>query len=159
MIRPFQFETARYGEVSSLGDSQYDHPFLWGSKRTGPDLARECGKYPNSWHFKHFNNPRDISPGSNMPPYAHFSDGRVDLSRTADKLHAMKSIGVPYTDNEIASASNDAQAQGAMIAKDLATEGIIVAPDSDMVAMIAYVQSLGRKPESSKSVAPVAAAP
>ncbi len=146
MIRPFAFETARYGEVSSLGDSQYDHPFQWGSKRTGPDLAREGGKYPDLWHYKHFSDPRDVSPGSNMPPYAHFARSRVDLGRTAQKLHAMRVIGVPYTDAEISGAAADARTQGAEIAKALAAEGVTVPPDSEMVAIIAYVQSIGRKP-------------
>ncbi len=160
MIRPFAFEKARYAptsEVSTLGDSQYDHPFLWGSKRTGPDLAREGGKYPDAWHYKHFTDPRDISPGSNMPPYAHFAQGRVDFSRTADKLAAMKAIGVPYTDAEIANAPELARAQGVEIAKKLDSDGIKVAPDSDMVAIIAYVQSVGKTPAPTQDGAPVAA--
>jgi cytochrome c oxidase cbb3-type subunit I/II len=160
MIRPFTFETARYGEVSSLGDSQYDHPFQWGSKRTGPDLAREGGKYPDLWHYKHFADPRDVSPGSNMPPYAHFARGKVDLKVTAKKLHAMRAIGVPYTAAEVSGAAADARAQGAEIARALATEGVTVAPDSEMVAIIAYVQSIGRKPAAgAEGTNPVAATP
>jgi len=160
MIRPFAFETARYGEVSSLGDSQYDHPFLWGSKRTGPDLAREGGKYPNLWHYKHFFEPRDVSPGSNMPPYSHFVTGTVDFNKTADKMHAMKTVGVPYTDAEIAGSAKDALAQGTQMAADLASEGVHVAPNSDMVAIVAYVQSIGKKPVNEPaSGAPLAAKP
>jgi cytochrome c oxidase cbb3-type subunit I/II len=159
MIRPFSFETARYGEVSSLGDSQYDHPFLWGSKRTGPDLAREGGKYPNLWHYKHFVDPRDVSPGSNMPPYAHLAEYKIRFSRTAEKMHAMKTIGVPYTELEIAHAAADARAQGQEIARDLSTEGVRVDVDSQMVALIAYVQTIGKKPEAGKEGGPVAARP
>jgi cytochrome c oxidase cbb3-type subunit I/II len=147
MIRPFRFEQQRYGEPSTMADSQFDHPFQWGSKRTGPDLAREGGKYPNLWHYRHLLDPREVSPGSNMPPYAHLAKGEVDLSRTADKLHAMKSIGVPYGDAEVARAAEDAKAQGAEIAADLASTGATVAPDSDLVALIAYLQRLGVKPE------------
>jgi cytochrome c oxidase cbb3-type subunit I/II len=159
MIRPFAFETARYGEVSSLGDSQYDHPFQWGSKRTGPDLAREGGKYPNLWHYKHFVNPRDVSPGSNMPPYAHFTEIAVALSKTADKMHAMQVIGVPYTAAEVAGAEKDARAQAREIVKDLESEGVKVAPNSEMVAVIAYIQSIGRKPETAPAGPAVAVSP
>ena len=160
MIRPFAFETARYGDVSSLGDSQYDHPFQWGSKRTGPDLAREGGKYPDLWHYKHFADPRDVSPGSNMPPYAHLATGKVDLRGTRQKLHAMRVIGVPYTDAQISGGVADARVQGAEIARGLATEGVTVAPDSQMVAIIAYVQSIGRKPAATGGgMSPVAATP
>ncbi|HEY2518252.1 MAG TPA: cytochrome-c oxidase, cbb3-type subunit I [Polyangiaceae bacterium] len=146
MIRPFRFEQQRYGEPSTMADSQFDHPFQWGSKRTGPDLAREGAKYPNLWHYRHLLDPREVSPGSNMPPYAHLKDGRVDLSRTADKLHAMKSIGVPYTDAEIAGGADDARTQGGEIARDLETSGAPAASDSDLVALIAYLQRLGVKP-------------
>jgi len=132
---------------------------LWGSKRTGPDLAREGGKYPNLWHYKHFANPRDVSPGSNMPPYAHFANIRVKFARTAEKMHAMQRIGVPYKDAEIAAAAADARAQAEAIAKDLASEGVRVAPDSEMVAVIAYVQSIGKKPEPPAGWAPIAAQP
>ncbi len=146
MIRPFRFEQQRYGEPSTMADSQYDHPFQWGSKRTGPDLAREGGKYPHLWHYRHLLDPRSISPGSNMPPYAALADARVDLARTKEKLHAMKSIGVPYDDAQIADAERDARAHGAEIAASLATDGANVAPDSDMVALIAFLQRLGVKP-------------
>jgi cytochrome c oxidase cbb3-type subunit I/II len=149
MIRPFRFEQQRYGEPSTMADSQFDHPFQWGSKRTGPDLAREGGKYPNLWHYRHLIDPRSVSPGSNMPPYAALAEGRVDLARTADKLHAMKSIGVPYADPDIEGAADDARAQGDQIAADLASAGAEgAAPDSDMVALIAFLQRLGKAPEA-----------
>ncbi len=146
MIRPFRWETQRYGAPSTMADSQFDHPFQWGSKRTGPDLAREGSKYPNLWHYRHLLDPREVSPGSNMPPYAFLADGHVDLTRTVDKLHAMKTLGVPYTDEQIAHGVDDAHAQAAEIAADLATSGANVANDSDLVALVAYLQRLGVKP-------------
>ncbi len=145
MIRPFRFETQRYGEASTMSDSQFDHPFQWGSKRTGPDLAREGGKYPNIWHYQHLTDPRSVSAGSNMPPYAFLATDHVNFARTPNKLHAMKSIGVPYTDGDIAHASDAARAQGGVVANDLHdTSGVDVAPDSEMVALVAYLQCLGK---------------
>jgi len=146
MIRPFRWEQQRYGEPSTLAESQFDHPFQWGSKRTGPDLARVGTKYPNLWHYRHLLDPREVSPGSNMPPYSFLASGHVDYTRTIDKLHAMKTLGVPYTDDEIARGTDDAKAQAALIAADLATSGANVPADSDMVALIAYLQRLGVKP-------------
>jgi cytochrome c oxidase cbb3-type subunit I/II len=150
MIRPFRFEEQRYGEPSKMSDSQFDHPFQWGSKRTGPDLAREGGKYPNLWHYQHLKDPRSVSVGSNMPPYAFLADQKVDFGRTADKLHAMQSIGVPYKDEDIKLASSDAKVQGKQIAADLHAAGADVAPDSDMVALIAYLQRLGKQPNETR---------
>jgi cytochrome c oxidase cbb3-type subunit I/II len=163
MIRAFSYEAKRYGkdvtDISTMADSQYDHPFLWGSKRTGPDLAREGGLRPDSWHYKHLIDPRQISDGSNMPPYKHFADGRVDLTRTATKLRAMQSIGVPYTQADIDGAEADAKAQGADITKSLAADGVTVDSQSDMVAVIAYLQSIGVKHDAKKTGAPVAQQP
>ena len=163
MIRAFSYEAKRYGkdssDISTMADSQYDHPFLWGSKLTGPDLAREGGLRPDSWHFKHFMDPRQISDGSNMPPYAHFADGRVDLTRTEAKMRAMRTLGVPYTQADIDNAEGDAKAQGADIAKSLAADGVTADPQSDMVAVIAYVQSIGVKHDVKKAGAPVAQQP
>ena len=147
MIRPFRFEQQRYGEPSTMAESQLDHPFQWGSKRTGPDLAREGGKYPNLWHYNHFLDPRSVSSGSNMPPYAFLADSRVDATRTADKMHAMKSIGVPYTDADVSGSQASEKAQGASIALDLEQAGAHVAPDSELVALISYVQRLGQNPK------------
>jgi cytochrome c oxidase cbb3-type subunit I/II len=159
MIRPFRWEQARYGEPSTLGESQYDHPFQWGSKRTGPDLAREGGKYPNLWHAKHFADPRSISPGSNMPPYAFLADSKNDYAGTPAKVQAMKSIGVPYTDNDVRTATAEAKSQAADIGKDLKEAGSDVPVDSDMIALIAYVQRIGvaappPKPGTNVSMAP-----
>jgi cytochrome c oxidase cbb3-type subunit I/II len=149
MIRPFRFEQQRYGEPSTMAESQLDHPFQWGSKRTGPDLAREGGKYPSLWHYRHLLDPRSVSPGSNMPPYSFLAAGTVDLTRTPAKLHAMQAIGVPYTDKEIAHAAEDARTQSATIVADLDAAGAHAAADSELVALIAYLQRLGTKPSES----------
>jgi cytochrome c oxidase cbb3-type subunit I/II len=148
MIRTFDFEAKRYGEPSTMADSYYDHPFQWGSKRTGPDLAREGGKYPNLWHYRHLLDPREVSPGSNMPPFAFLADRTVDLARTPDKLRALRSVGVPYDAKEITTAASDAATQGAQIAKNLQDEGVIGAnPRSEMIALVAYLQRLGKQHE------------
>ena len=159
MIRAMRFETLRYGDASTLADSAFDHPFQWGSKRTGPDLGREGGKYPNLWHYRHLVDPRAITAGSNMPSYAHFATEKVDLARTDEKMSAMRSIGVPYTNADIKGARADAAEQGGAIAKDLFAEGVKVDSDAEMVAVIAYLQRLGKSPPPSKPGGAVAAAP
>ncbi|MBK9263925.1 MAG: cytochrome-c oxidase, cbb3-type subunit I [Polyangiaceae bacterium] len=146
MIRPFRFETSRYGDVSKLDDSRWDHPFQWGSKRTGPDLARLGGKYPNVWHWQHMIDPRSVSAGSNMPSYAHLEHARIDFNGTSDKLRAMRSVGVPYTPDDIAAAPKDAAAQAAEIVADLESQGIAADPASELVAMTAYLQRIGKAP-------------
>jgi cytochrome c oxidase cbb3-type subunit I/II len=151
MIRPMRFETVRYGEPSTLAESVFDHPFQWGSKRTGPDLARVGGKYPNLWHYHHLMDPRAITEGSNMPSYAHFAKEKIDLTRTASKMHALSQVGVPYSDAQMRGAEADAREQGGSISRDLAKEGIRVDPDTQMVAVISYLQRLGKKPESPKA--------
>lgn len=152
MIRPMRFETVRYGDPSTLEESAFDHPFQWGSKRTGPDLAREGGKYPNLWHYRHMVDPRAITPGSNMPPYAHLENERLDLARTGDKMRALSKVGVPYSEAQMAAAESDAREQGRTIAEDLAKEGAHVEPDTQMVAVIAYLQRLGKPPAEKKNV-------
>jgi cytochrome c oxidase cbb3-type subunit I/II len=148
MIRPFAWETARYGAVSTIDDSIFDHPFQWGSKRTGPDLAREGGLRSNVWHYQHMTDPRQITPGSLMPPYAHLSESRIDLDETAAKMRAMRAVGVPYRPEEIATGAEDALSAGRVIASDLETAaGLEAAPDSHMVALISYLQRLGKTPE------------
>jgi len=145
MIRPMSFEAKRYGDRSQLEDSIYDHPFQWGSKRTGPDLARVGGKYPHLWHYMHMRDPRATSPGSNMPPYEFLSAQHVDLARTGDKLAAMRAVGVPYDEAQILGAAASARAQGEGIVADLAAQGVTgVAPDTELVALISYLQSLGK---------------
>ncbi|MEZ0487284.1 cytochrome-c oxidase, cbb3-type subunit I [Fibrella aquatica] len=143
MVRPFRSETERYGEYSKAGEYVYDHPFLWGSKRTGPDLQREGGRYPNSWHYYHMDNPRSMSPGSIMPAYPWLVTQQLDASSTADKLTALRSVGVPYEDVAIASANDDVKKQADEIAANLAKEGIKVQSDREIVALIAYLQRLG----------------
>ncbi len=126
MIRPFRAETLRYGHYSVAGEFVYDHPFQWGSKRTGPDLHRVGGKYSDEWHRIHLNNPRDVVPESNMPAYSWLEKGTVDAAGMATRMKALRSVGVPYTDAEIARAAAD------------------VKDKTDMDALVAYLQSLGR---------------
>ncbi|NID10694.1 cytochrome-c oxidase, cbb3-type subunit I [Fibrivirga algicola] len=143
LVRPFRSETERYGEYSKAGEYVYDHPFLWGSKRTGPDLQREGGRYPNSWHYYHMENPRSMSPGSIMPAYQWLLSQQLDVSSTPGKLAALQSVGVPYQDVDIARANDELKQQADGIAANLAKEGIKVKPDREIVALIAYLQRLG----------------
>jgi cytochrome c oxidase cbb3-type subunit I/II len=144
MIRTFDFEAKRYGEASTMSDSVYDHPFQWGSKRTGPDLAREGGKYPNLWHYRHMIDPRSVSPGSIMPPFPALATTEVDAVHTADKMHALRAVGVPYEEGEIASAEADEATQAAQIVDNLRADGVADAnPKSELVALVAYLQRLG----------------
>jgi cytochrome c oxidase cbb3-type subunit I/II len=144
MIRPFRHETLRYGDYSRLEESIYDHPFQWGSKRTGLDLQREGGKYPHLWHYQHLIDPRSTSPGSPMPSYRWLKAGRIDPAGTANKLAVMRRLGVPYTSAEISSAAQSVRAQGELIRADLETQGVRVDAQSELVALIAYLQRLGR---------------
>lgn len=143
-VRPFRSETERYqGEYSKAGEFVYDHPFLWGSKRTGPDLHRLGGKYPDSWHYHHMIDPRTMSPGSIMPPYPWLAEQDIDLSSTAPKMKALKSLGVPYSDEEISEANNDLSKQAQTISAGLKKDGIALDANKEMIAMIAYLQRLG----------------
>ena len=143
MIRPFRSETERYGEYSKAGEFVYDHPFLWGSKRTGPDLHREGGRYPDSWHYQHMREPTSMSPGSIMPAYEFLIEQKLNTASTKDKLKAMQTLGVPYDDGAIDNAENDLKAQAEAIAKKLAKENVKVEADREIIAMIAYLQRLG----------------
>jgi cytochrome c oxidase cbb3-type subunit I/II len=144
MIRPFRDEVARYGEYSKAGESIYDHPFQWGSKRTGPDLAREGGKYPDSWHFNHMYEPTSMSEGSVMPPYPWLFRKQIDVKETPKKIRAMQKLGVPYPEgyDQVAVADMEKQAEG--IRKNLAGDKIEVKSDREIVALIAYLQRLGK---------------
>jgi len=145
MIRTFTWESARYGAVSEAQDSAFDRPFQWGSRRIGPDLARVGGKYPDIWHYRHMMDPRQISEGSIMPPYAFLEDARIDADGTAAKMRGMRSVGVPYTAEQIGASATAERAQGTVIAANLAEQGQAgVAPDSEMVALIAYLQRIGK---------------
>jgi cytochrome c oxidase cbb3-type subunit I/II len=143
MIRPFRSETERYGEYSKAGEFVYDHPFQWGSKRTGPDLARVGGKYPNSWHYNHMLDPVTMSPGSIMPSYESMTEKALDISSTPAKIRAMQSFGVPYADGYDKIANEDLMKQAIEIAADIEKSGIEVAPNKEVVAIIAYLQRLG----------------
>lgn len=143
MIRPFRSETERYGEYSKAGEYVYDHPFLWGSKRTGPDLMREGGKYPNSWHYFHMRESTSMSPGSIMPNYAWLHENELDISNTQDKMKAMQTLGVPYTAMRISNAPAELKAQAEAIADNLKTEKIDVKADREIIALIAYLQRMG----------------
>jgi len=125
MIRPFLSETLRYGHYSVAGEFVYDHPFQWGSKRTGPDLQRVGGKYSDEWHRIHLNNPRDLVPESNMPAYSWLSKSNIDPDVMAPRMRALRSVGVPYTDAEIEAAAAD------------------VKDKTEQDALIAYLQSMG----------------
>ncbi|MBA1278334.1 cytochrome-c oxidase, cbb3-type subunit II [Stutzerimonas stutzeri] len=125
MIRPFRAETERYGHYSVAGESVYDHPFLWGSKRTGPDLARVGGRYSDDWHRAHLYNPRNVVPESKMPSYPWLVENTLDDRDIAKKMKALRTLGVPYTDEDIASAKDAVKGK------------------TEMDAMVAYLQVLG----------------
>ena len=125
MIRPFRAETLRYGHYSVAGESVYDHPFQWGSKRTGPDLARVGGKYSDEWHRKHLTNPRDLVPESNMPAYPWLEKSLVDAAAMPSHMVALRRVGVPYTDEQIAASVEDVKGK------------------TELEATIAYLQVLG----------------
>jgi len=125
MIRPLRAETERYGHYSLAGESVYDHPFQFGSKRTGPDLARVGGRYSDEWHRIHLVNPRDVVPESNMPGFPWLDERTVDRTVTGEKMRALRAVGVPYTDEQIAAAGDE------------------VAGKTEMQALIAYLQGLG----------------
>lgn len=143
MIRPFRSETERYGEYSKAGEFVYDHPFLWGSKRTGPDLQREGGKYSNSWHFNHLLDPQTMSPGSIMPPYEWLIEQPLDTATTRAKISAMRTLGVPYEPGYENQANSDLQKQAERIAADLKENKVQVKSDREIIAIIAYLQRLG----------------
>jgi cytochrome c oxidase cbb3-type subunit I/II len=144
MIRPFRDETERYGEYSKAGEFVYDHPFLWGSKRTGPDLHRVGAKYPDAWHWKHMLEPRSTSPGSIMPAYPWLYDSKLDTTHTEGKIITLRKLGVPYADGFEREAVQDLKTQADKIAKSLKGTGVKdVQPNMEIVAMIAYLQRLG----------------
>ena len=132
MVRPLRAETERYGHYSLAGESVYDHPFQFGSKRTGPDLARVGGRYSDEWHRVHLNNPRDVVPESNMPAFPWLATSAVDGSLTPKRMRALRRVGVPYSDADIAGAS------------------AAVAGKTEMDALVAYLQSLGVAAQSWK---------
>ena len=144
MIRPFRDEVARYGEYSKAGEFVYDHPFQWGSKRTGPDLAREGGKYPDSWHYNHMYDPRSMSPGSLMPQYTWLLDDKLDTASTPAKIRAMITLGVPYPAGYDKIANTDLMRQADSIAANLRKDKIETPSDKEIIGLIAYLQRVGR---------------
>lgn len=143
MIRPFRSETERYGEYSKAGEFVYDHPFLWGSKRTGPDLHRVGGKYPDAWHYRHMEDPGSISPGSIMPAYPWLAENELKTDSLPARIGALRKVGVPYPEGYEDTAFAELEAQAQQVQANL-TEGGIEAPaDREMIALIAYLQRLG----------------
>jgi cytochrome c oxidase cbb3-type subunit 2 len=156
MIRPLRDEVERYGHYSLAAESMYDHPFQWGSKRTGPDLARVGGKYSDSWHVQHLTDPRSVVPESVMPPYAFLARKDLDYTDIQDKMKALTALGVPYTKEEIDHAAADLQAQAQVMDSDasgfkarygdkVAARNFSGNPErlTDMDALVAYLQVLG----------------
>ncbi|HZH69306.1 MAG TPA: cytochrome-c oxidase, cbb3-type subunit II, partial [Flavobacteriaceae bacterium] len=162
MVRPFRSETERYGEYAKAGEFVYDHPFLWGSKRTGPDLLRVGGKYSDSWHFNHFYDPQSTSPGSIMPSYKWLINRELDKSKTEKKMEVMVKLGVPYSEEDIARAQEWMATQGEEIEQNLYADPEFVRVyeaekqyalengieftemrNREVVAVIAYLQRLG----------------
>lgn len=143
MIRPFRDEVARYGEYSKAGEFVYDHPFQWGSKRTGPDLARIGNKYPDSWHYNHMLEPGSMSPGSVMPAYPWMLDDAIDTSSTPAKIRAMQKLGVPYPEGYDRRANADLMKQAEQIKGRLAADKIKTPANREIIAMIAYLQRMG----------------
>jgi cytochrome c oxidase cbb3-type subunit I/II len=150
MIRPFRDEVARYGEYSKAGEFVYDHPFQWGSKRTGPDLAREGGKYPDSWHYNHMMDPRSMSPGSIMPNYGWLLDNDLDTASTPAKIRAMQRLGVPYAEGYDQQANKDLMIQANGIRISLKMDKIETPANKEIVALIAYLQRLGKDIKAEK---------
>jgi cytochrome c oxidase cbb3-type subunit I/II len=154
MVRPFRSETERYGEYSKAGEFVYDHPFQWGSKRTGPDLSREGtgnNKKSHAWHYNHFDEPQAISTGSVMPSYSFLIDNDMDTTTTAAKIRAMQTLGVPYPKGFDKIANEDLMRQATVISLVLKNDSINVAPTKEIIAMIAYMQRMGVDISKSKT--------
>jgi cytochrome c oxidase cbb3-type subunit I/II len=148
MIRTLVPDVMRYGEYSRLGESIWDHPYQWGSKRTGPDIARVGGKYNHAWHYDHMDNPRNISTGSNMPAYSWLKDNPTDYASLSTKIRVQKMLGVPFPNWSPAMIDTLAKEQAKDIAKELRAQGRYVDPDREIVALIAYLQALGKTAEA-----------
>jgi len=150
MIRKLPFDVLRYGPSSTIADSMYDHPFQWGSKRTGPDLARVGGKYPDMWHVRHMVNPREITPNSIMPSYPWLAAKKIDYHILRKKFSVMKMLGVPYDDNQVANADIIAEKEAARIYEELLSQdkSLESIKDTELIALIAYLQRLGKNTSS-----------
>ena len=144
MVRPFRSETERYGEYSKAGEFVNDHPFLWGSKRTGPDLHRVGAKYPDAWHYNHMDDPRSTSPGSIMPRYPWLLTQKLDTNTLPARIGALRKIGVPYPPGfEHGRAQQDLDQQTAKVVGNLKAGSVKALPDREIIAVIAYLQRLG----------------
>jgi cytochrome c oxidase cbb3-type subunit I/II len=143
MVRPFRSETERYGEYSKAGEFVYDHPFLWGSKRTGPDLQRVGGKYPHFWHYLHMNDPNSVSPGSIMPQYPWLLTNDLRISQIDRKITVLRTLGVPYAAGYEQHAAEDLRRQADQISAELMKSGAPAEPQKEIIALIAYLQRLG----------------
>jgi cytochrome c oxidase cbb3-type subunit I/II len=159
MIRTLVGDVLRYGEYSKLGESIYDYPFQWGSKRTGPDLARVGGKYPSIWHFQHMRNPRQISPGSTMPNYPWLFANKTEVDLLPHKIEVQRRLGVPFPERTPEEISRVVAAQEQTIVGELKAAGADVPPDREIVALISYLQKLGKYEKVNRNpvVAPTAA--
>jgi len=159
MIRPFRSETERYGEYSKAGEFVYDHPFLWGSERKGPDLAREGGRYPDAWHFNHMDDPRATSPGSIMPRYSWLLTQKLDKESLPARLGALRRVGVPYPAGyENGPAQKDFDEQAAKVVANLKQGSVNCDADKEIIGLIAYLQRLGTDIKNAPPTTPVAAA-
>jgi cytochrome c oxidase cbb3-type subunit I/II len=166
LVRPFRYETERYGEYSKAGEYVYDHPFQWGSKRTGPDLHRVGAKYPSLWHVRHMDRPASTTPGSVMPRYPHLQTNAFDTSLVGAKMRALRTVGVPYTDGDIESAPAVIARQAAALAAEVESQqGPAGLADKEITALTAYLQRLGTdirwkrpQPQAPSLPAPAAAA-
>ena len=144
LVRPFRYETERYGEYAKAGEYVYDHPFQWGSKRTGPDLLRVGGKYPSLWHVRHMELPTSTTPGSIMPAYPHLLSDDLDVSNIGAKLRALRIVGVPYTDGDIEGAPAAIAAQAKTFATEIESQqGPKGLESKEIIALTAYLQRLG----------------
>jgi cytochrome c oxidase cbb3-type subunit I/II len=165
LVRPFRYETERYGEYAKAGEYVYDHPFQWGSKRTGPDLLRVGGKYPSLWHVRHMAQPTSTTPGSVMPRYPHLLSNRFDTGLIGSKLRALRAVGVPYTDGEIETATTAMAAQATALAAEVESQqGPTGLEDKEIAALTAYLQRLGtdirwKRPQLPQPLAAAVVAP
>ncbi|MGE3759237.1 MAG: cytochrome-c oxidase, cbb3-type subunit II, partial [Pseudobdellovibrionaceae bacterium] len=151
MIRHLDFDVLRYGKASTVEESMYDRPFQWGSKRTGPDLARVGKKYPDLWHFRHMIDPRSVTPQSIMPSYPWLAEKEVDFLGLRKRLSVMKYLGVPYSDEEVSQADRNAEAQAKTISAELEKQNLPAGYSrKEILALIAYLQSLGQKTGETK---------
>ncbi len=153
MIRTLVPDVLRYGDYSRLGESIYDRPFQWGSRRIGPDLARVGGKYPDSWHYRHMEDPRQISTGSNMPSYPWLNENDTDVAALPAKIRVQRMLGVPYAEMTSEEIQAAVDAQATEITAGLKAEGIYIAPDKQIIALIAYLQQLGNYETVTENVA------